>query len=217
MAEQVVINIAKEKFNRYKQKEEQQKRRKKTDENPFYGSTRWTLKEFEDNDKLEIVWHTKTVYELFMPDSLLDFLADHEQVHMPLKCYTEYSRDGSNFRAHPNYRNQNQWFDWLTVKYICSKKGETVEHKNVPAKCFGFTEIDDVKYAIVHPCEFRNKPFSVLLHTWFLSYTDSARTQPNYDLVDVECIVGNPFVYPDGDTGVVLEVKDYLDWGNEFT
>jgi len=32
-------------------------------------------------------------------------------------CYTEYRRDGTIFRAHPNYRSSGPWYDWVMINF----------------------------------------------------------------------------------------------------
>ena len=131
-------------------------------------------------------------YERWICDTVLDE-AGPIQGDCEFPVFTELDREGTKFRAHPDYRSGGQWFDWAMVIYdepavhvdvapgsrrpAKRKKAEADPHKglfhpnSVPAKILGFIAIGQRQLAIIHPCDqllsYQN---SVLTQSWRLHY-----------------------------------------------
>ena len=105
---------------------------------------------------------------------------------------TEYSLNGMIFRAHPCYKNETAWFDWVLIAWNISynKKQSMTENNNspdyvdlpntpndsananqsamlIPAKliCIIQDEYNKI-YATIHSCLQRRKKISVLTYRW---------------------------------------------------
>ena len=134
--------------------------------------------------------------------------------------FTDYTRNEVLFRAHPNYRNEGSWYDWIMIKWLepamkyQSKRltrdsewapvdhGDYGKHKKkycyAPARVHGFFEvIEEMQssiYAVVHSCEFEFKKSSVFSTRW--KSRTSSNAYESFVIVPVEAIVRQCFVIP---------------------
>ena len=99
---------------------------------------------------------------------------------------TEFSFNGSIFKAHPCYKNDLSWFDWVLIAWnVESDKSETNEDDCpdfidligsekamlIPAKIIVLiTDEKNDTYAIIHSCLQYCKKISVLTYRWQMEY-----------------------------------------------
>jgi len=155
-----------------------------------------------------------------LPDSVLEFLIDEKKLSAPFTIFTEYNMPSENgqikLRSNSNFQNEGAWFDWVFVHYERSKRQkEKDEELCVPAKIFCFILIDEVPYAVIHPCHFHSTKISVLLRQWRLHM--KADKSPAYDLVSCESILTHCFIFPDSQYDKVIQVIEYDKWSRCFT
>lgn len=128
-------------------------------------------------------------------DFLLPHKKDQSEKHAHWDLWTEASfipEDGEeriSIRAHPNYRNEGAWHDWVMVRFDTTgqvfehppKKPRTTQYDDcfVPCKVLALANDPETKkvMALVHACQFRNlqkdrEMDSVLLERWELCYKD---------------------------------------------
>lgn len=164
-----------------------------------------------------------------------------------LNCYTEYIRDNHRFRAHPNYRGEGCWNDWVLVRYDTENNdlfesnfnNDTdyrpyVDHGLYPSKisCFFSVVGRKEKLALICPClDSDHKGDSVITETWVLDHEIiEDYSYPKSDIVSVDCFEKPIFVveeYPNwhqSDKGlpketppVVMLVKPRDEWAKSFT
>jgi hypothetical protein len=68
--------------------------------------------------------------------------------------------------------------------------------------------------AIIHPCSFKSKKYSVLLTEWHLEFTRNEA--PQLDIVSVDTIQEHVFVIPDSDGVTIKTVTDVKEWASNF-
>jgi hypothetical protein len=107
-------------------------------------------------------------------------------------CFTEYVRDNQIFRAHPNFRGNCPWYDWVALRFKDSTVSDDemnneeqeptssayfvdeLDNKDFyPAKilCFFVDPIDKEMHALVHCCNDCEDIFdSNMTQIWFLEY-----------------------------------------------
>jgi hypothetical protein len=101
-----------------------------------------------------------------------------------------------------------------------SFKTETFE-QCVPAKfeCF-FKGADGQYFAVVHPCTFEAKDYSVLMQKWELEFTSSSTRGepdvPDLQIVSVDAIHSHVFVIPDSDKKTIKTVANVTEWPDKF-
>jgi len=60
--------------------------------------------------------HSPPYYEGWICDAILREVGPiHAECEIPV--FTELDREGTKFRAHPDYRSRGLWFDWAMVIY----------------------------------------------------------------------------------------------------
>ena len=227
MYDQLALNITEERFKRYSRSQEN-KSKTDADNTPstyrgFSNATQWNLSK-EDDGTYSINWNTRSkAGQLTLDESVLEFLSNHDDIPNECTFYTEYSRDGIQFRAHPNYQNEGPWFDWAFIKYKKTDYKDMNKHERklkgkvyskVPAKIYAFTEIEDEKYVVVHPCLFNGHQESVLTHKWMLHY--SKKRNRVYDMVSVDSICSGCFIICDESVHKVFEVYNREEWAEKF-
>ncbi len=82
-------------------------------------------------------------------------------------CLTEYSRNDTLFRAHPCYKNESPWYDWVNIPFEMAN-GELVKF---PCKilCFVMVE-DDLKVVFITCSTCDSVKYSVLTDRWKLHH-----------------------------------------------
>ena len=225
----MVLDMVTERFERYERLTTTEKEPEEI-LNSLRG-TRWTLELFDDIPT--VYWHTETEEAMRLPSYLINFLCEKTDLEFPSVFHTELSRKGYQFRAHPNFNSQGCWNDWGMVNFsgerrVKIKKGaqqgsfktETFE-QCVPAKfeCF-FQGADGQYFAVVHPCAFEAKDYSVLMQKWELEFTSSSTRGepdvPDLQIVSVDAIHSHVFVIPDSDKKTIKTVANVTEWPDKF-
>jgi len=95
--------------------------------------------------------------------------------------FTEYKRNGTTYRAHPNYNSFGEWYDWAMVKFEASQgdrsfpvnaKGGYYDKDLYPCKILCFLKaIDDSIHAVVQCCNASNHDQDgTLIERWKKEY-----------------------------------------------
>jgi hypothetical protein len=164
--------------------------------------------------------------------------------HKCVKVITEYSRGGSLFRAHPNYRQLGPWYDWAMIRWAkeggqrassrskedsCVHYGDNEANPSqftyAPGKILGFVfdkqlpgsnELENVQ-AVVLCCDASHSKSSVFTTHWKVRFMDKAYTKPLITLVNVNAIVRHCLMIPENDDAHGFhEVWSRERWADEF-
>lgn len=132
--------------------------------------------------------------------NILSHAEQQEGIH--LYGLTEYCREKVTFRAHPNYRNEGPWYDYVLIAWNEQNEEDQVSDNDsmqetldmsiqtddddkigsvllIPAKVICFVMDDDKEItAIIHSCLQKSKKASVLTYQWQLEYEEN---QKGYD------------------------------------
>ena len=136
----------------------------------------------------------------------LPLYTQHLGVH--IYGFTEYCREKVTFRAHPNYRNEGPWYDYVLIAWnqqnavnqysdndsmqeTLDMPVKTDDHEStsnavlIPAKVLCFIKGNDNEImAIIHSCLQTTKKKSVLTYQWQLEYKENQNSdgkQTPYD------------------------------------
>jgi hypothetical protein len=130
-------------------------------------------------------WLTRTFTRV--PEILVKFLGDLMQENSldELEMFTEISHHGKSYRAHPNYRNGGEWYDWAIIKFVASDDDKERERHNrihnicplfppghYPVKLLGFFFINGNLQCVFHCTETKHDSLedSCLTERWNLEY-----------------------------------------------
>ena len=168
-------------------------------------------------------------------------MSDDHTLMMHRRLFTEYSRHGVLFRAHPMYRSKQAWYDWVMIRYEKSDldkarnktykeashddavySGDTQEiaanHHYAPGKILAFVDGGDGTIsAVVMCCEFKHVRSGVFSTHWKMEYRDNRRTRPCIMLVDVNAIVRHCLMLPENkEAHGYHEIWEKDRWAKEF-
>jgi hypothetical protein len=164
--------------------------------------------------------------------------------HVGVRFSTEYTRGGTIFRAHPNYRQLGSWYDWAMIRWdkegghrppsrskedSCVHYGDDVSNPHeftyAPGMILGFVfdrypaaspMLENVQ-AVVLCCDSSHSKSSVFTTHWKVSYVDKAYTQPLITLVNVNAIVRHCLMVPENnDEHGYHEIWSRERWADEF-
>ena len=77
--------------------------------------------------------------KLFLNDELYGGRVHHDSV---VHGFTEYTDENKNiYRAHPEYRNTGEWFDWAFITWTTTKEDGTSSTCEVPAQLLMFVDL----------------------------------------------------------------------------
>ena len=126
-------------------------------------------------------------------------LFDADDEAAPKFGFTHLKYHGLSYRAHPNYQNRGEWYDWAMVPFgeepdLDQDERETSYPANcVPCKilCFLDETADadgSTSKALVHACEFRDDTTadSCMAETWEMEYSKADRT--GYRRAVIRCV-----------------------------
>jgi hypothetical protein len=225
-------------------KEEETKKTKNKAEGPEAGGSKYVLKVTVDNNGLHPKYEVKihgygSLFYVDLPNliypRLVEFIVSffsHHEAPMPtnITCLSEYTDDERNiYRAHPSYRSNGSWNDWVWVSYM--KDGREEEYASVPAKILCFLPHgipgDDSIHAVVHPCQWQKKTVSRLVNKWkLLPDSKASYNGIPYDIVPVSSFDGHCLVIPDlvrrdgitlpNISGEVYQLHSIEKWIDEF-
>jgi len=131
-----------------------------------------------------------------------------------ITVYCEYRRENTCYRAHPNFRHEGPWYDWVMVAYESSDDSIISEESIKNALPFGpndnpsrimcfFTINDNVDvYALVHSCnDSTHENDSILFQRWTKEYIDRRHfVEPVLRVVPVDSFVIPILVIEDDNT-----------------
>ena len=180
-----------------------------------------------------VVWTTKsTSKHLDLCTDVCECILYHYKAGSDcrIECTTEYRRNSSVYRAHPDYRSCGPWNDWCMFSMENShslnkkkkkRKVSGTDRSNVLCKllCFVIDDMHTQLYsAVVHKCTHHVEEHSVITNKWQLEYNDNNMSTPNLLIIPVTSIMSPVFVLecPSSQTGVVYEVKDRSVWSSSF-
>jgi hypothetical protein len=130
-----------------------------------------------------------------------------------LHFITEYHRDNTTYRSHPDYRKGGPWMDWVNVRWEGDEEEEDGGGET-PSQilCFFYcltSEEPEKLFALVQPCEFGSDELSSLVTAWNL--------EKGYQIVSVDSLQHHVCIFPyrDGDRKR-LQLRDKCVWANEF-
>jgi len=126
-----------------------------------------------------------------------------------IEIYTDYKRNGTTYRAHPNYNSSGEWYDWAMIRFEIE---EEITHKDkdevhgyyekdlFPGKILCFLKSkDDSIEAIVHCCMASDhKGDGILVERWNKEFEqDGRKLIPLLRCVSVDCFEELCFVVED--------------------
>ena len=181
---------------------------------------------------------------------LADFFHQNENIQYMLdenikpqkiiNYYTEYRRNNVIFRCHSGYRSQNQWRDWVMVRWeeenarslqpdidtipaiTYGDSADTQRFCYTPCKIVGYFyqgSTNTESYAVVWPCQYKFKKSSVFSTRWELSV--SWQKKPLLQVVECDSIVRHCLMIPEllrDEAGSIYyhEIWPREMWGEEF-
>ena len=134
-----------------------------------------------------------------------------------VSCCTEYKRDGVIYRAHPDYRSQGKWEDWVLVQFDTAN-GVTELY---PSRllCFVLPDDDNEErgwHAIVQ-CTVNQdiRMNSVCVTHWNNEMDDQNEGKPLFRSVPVETLDGVTFMFNSNDKQSI-QMKSMEQWAHKF-
>ena len=146
------------------------------------------LKKLYNQGMVECLTKKSVLIRRELHPSIISFLLQEEEnIYFPLYgqqdiyIFTEYKRNGTTYRAHPNYNSFGEWFDWAMVKFEpdagdknlpVNAKGGYYARDLYPCKVLCFLQAnDDSIHAVVHCCNASDhKEDGKLLERWYKEY-----------------------------------------------
>ena len=239
--ETYLINAAFEYMNQDKLDEN-----KEVIDQDYLKSTKGTL-------KLKIIDETKMAFyeenSMKIPGDALNFIVNeyepiqesiNSEEYIDLKYFSEYKKNNKIFRAHPNYKQEGKWYDWVMIRwekdlsieqpaelsqqchltYSETEEDRKREYLYSPGQILCFTSPKEgVYHAIVKCCDYAFERGSVFSTTWKQEYvsTESGNIIPRICCVDVKSIVRHVLMIPSNPfDGTYYQVWDKCHWGEEF-
>ena len=160
---------------------------------------------------------------------------------LTLKVFTDYKRQGIIFRAQPNYKKGQAWYDWAMFRYAKSEKdivknrsfiqtshrdeiyygdAEDTQSKYhyAPGKIKAFVMMPDgTTKAVAECCCFEHVRSGVFSTYWKTEFANQARTSKYLLLLDTECLVRQMLMVPENEQGHAFhEIWDVERWSKEF-
>jgi hypothetical protein len=142
-----------------------------------------------------------TIFKL-IESLLLDTLVGRHQIHV----ITDYARNDTTFRSHPNFWRKSPRTDWVNVKW----EGDIETPSRV--LCFFYhlsgaypTELK----AMVHPCANVKNRISELVELWTM--------EDGYQVVSVDCLQDHVCMFPYRDgSPFTCQLRNKDLWAREF-
>ena len=159
----------------------------------------------------------------------------HESIISTFTCVTEMKRHDVVFRAHPNYKSNGPWFDWVIIRY--EEKPPDGEHldgchvnygdhpnlrgrfRYAPAQIYAFLRHPDGLLALVKSCGYDHKKHSVFSTIWKSEFEDNGHGElvQRYDLIPTSSIVRHALLLPRNEEETEFEeIWTRERWANEF-
>ena len=104
-----------------------------------------------------------------------------------VRAFTEYQRMGKTFRAHPNYRSEGPWFDWVYIQW-------EPPLGSIPARIEAFVKSGGSRYAVIHSATAPPRGHSVL--TRICNMESNNNGSPLLTIVSCDCIKHHTHMFP---------------------
>lgn len=195
-----------------------------------------------DDDKNSVYFDIKTQMQhkekVEMNTQLLEYVYSlqavllEEELIERIQVFSEHTRSGQIFRAHPNYRGKGAWRDWVMIQW---------QDGDFPAQIWGFLDLTEIPegvsvkidattgeitrgvYAIVENAGYieEENPMSDIFSPLLLESTsltdDGLVDRRKFYLADVESFKDPIVVIPDiGSTDHYLLMKPRAAWADDF-
>ena len=133
-----------------------------------------------------------------------------------LRCFTEYQRNGVNYRCHPKYRGDRPYYDWSYVDW--ETDDNTIISLLGRIHLFIETPSGEIKAVVQSVDMTTRKQFSVLGTTWTLEHTGpNDNLKPIFHLVEVDCLGDHAMVIPFNVLGnKFIHIQDRSEWADNF-
>ena len=133
-----------------------------------------------------------------------------------LRCFTEYQRNGKNYRAHPKYQGDRPYYDWCYINWITDDN--TILSLLGRIHLFIETPNGEIKAVVQSVDMTSRKQFSVLGTTWNLEHTrTNVNHKPIFHLVEVECLGDHAMVIPFNVLrNEFIHIQDRSEWADNF-
>jgi hypothetical protein len=214
-----------------KKKKDKRKHNEKEKAKSWNGDYRWlstkTTKRHVEVHPLILTWFRQCYRET---RKRIRNNEDPESAHLipqqkQFECYTSYKKDGVTYRAHPNFRSEGEWYDWVMVRCDEDPKNEAAKNREqlheeglYPCKILAFFDAVGVNgqkgiHALVHRGNYPKKVYpsdkSVLIQTWAKEYSlnnDRKERKPKLRLVGVDSFV-SPVLVVEETPGLVESIQ----------
>jgi len=187
---------------------------------------------------VQVTWRNKQKFPL--PITVQSYLAETYRPGDQLQLFTEYSRSGNVFRAHPFYHTSGgPWHDWVMFRWNIDhpddKRQQRSEcqagfgddperqqdHLYAPGQLLAFIEdTNGNQWAIARCCEYKNRKDSFLTNRWKQEYVYSrggTRKTPFLQAIDLDSIVRHCLMIPfDSERSEYIELWSTELWGDQF-
>ena len=163
-------------------------------------------------------WKTKSQAKVQLDERVMECignwagesgLAPGEQI--VVRAFTEYRRFGETFRAHPNYRSDGPWLDWVYIQW-------EEPLGSIPACIQTFIESKGKRFAVVHSATATPVGHSVLTRLCSMECREDGL--PILHVVSCASIKHHTYIIPQSrdpnDPSRVELIPDDL-WGTKFT
>lgn len=133
-----------------------------------------------------------------------------------LRCFTEYQRNGINYRCHPKYRGERPYYDWC---YVDWDNGDgTIVSLLGRIHLFIETPDGEIKAVIQSVDMHSHKDFSVFGTKWNLEHTGpTTNLRPVFHLAEVDCLGDHAMVIPYNSLGKkFIHIHDRSKWPDYF-
>ena len=126
-----------------------------------------------------------------------------------VQAFTEYSRNDTVFRAHPNYQGGGPWHDWVLIDW------EGIGR--LPARIEVFIEASHGTHVVVHSAEGVPQPYSVLVNECAMEFQASG--DPLLQVVPGSSLVDHCYMFPHSREpgSAMFELTDPKGWAEKFT
>ena len=162
--------------------------------------------------------------ETVLTDSLTRFIVQHfglqNNAGTSVTLYTEYKRNDTLFRCHPDYRGLGPWYDWFMLMYVDDNQPDVV--LSCPARLMAIVCVDGVEPKKYHPIVqwAGNRTFvdSVLFDEYDFVHTMDTDDINSFSVHDVDSIERPVFVVDceEDNHQKILVAKEQDDWAESF-
>ena len=164
-----------------------------------------------DGTKMKFITHIKQLM-IVSVQQMLPRLEGADNA-LNIRFFTEYKRNTSIFRAHPNYRGLGPWYDWAKVLW------ENEEHEGtslIIGRILLFVELNEEMFAVVHSVKATSfQQYGVFINLWTME--NNRQGNPVLHLATVDSLERLVLMVPYDTSGNRwIEVEPKNQWANCF-